>query len=233
MTPTKYENLNRKYKPEKGKGRIKGTKNTKKIYDKGKLVGKVNQYGVEFTTQEIEDLRQAVNSVKRKAKNIRKKNDYISLFLGQDEFGNLRSDKDYLFSTHSYSLTQFRSKEAYHRYMEHLGIMRQRDYVKNNIHEMKRRYALAVEKEIKNPDVTKHIKNMSDEEFAVRVGLGIFEQITFIYNPDDYDGMVSKVLNRMGFGEGSLQVDVTKYVKQPKQKKQKKQVKKKGKKGKK
>ena len=53
MTPKKYQNLNRKYVPEKGKGRIKGTKNAKKIYDDGKLVGKVNQYGVEFTTQEI------------------------------------------------------------------------------------------------------------------------------------------------------------------------------------
>ena len=73
MTPKKYQILNRKYVPEKGKGRIKGTKNAKKIYDDGKLVGKVNQYGVEFTTQEIEDLRQAVNSVNRKAKRLKDK----------------------------------------------------------------------------------------------------------------------------------------------------------------
>ena len=231
MTPPKYENLNRKYKPEKGKGRIKGTKNAKKVYVNGKLTGKINQYGVEFTLQEIEDLRQAVNSVKRKANNVKKKNNYESLFLGQDEFGNIRSDKDYLFSTHSYSITQFRSKEAYHRYMKRLEEMRSRNYVKNNIHEMKRRYAQAVDKELKNPNVTKHIMDMSDEEFAIRIGLGIFEQITFIYNPDDYDGMVSKVLNRMGYGEGSLQVDVSAYVK--KKPKQKKQQKKKGKKGKK
>ena len=231
MTPKKYENLNLKYKPEKGKGRIKGTKNAKKIYVNGKVTGKINQYGVEFTLQEIEDLRQAVNSVKRKANNIKKKNNYESLFLGQDEFGNIRSDKDYLFSTHSYSITQFRSKEAYHRYMERLEEMRGRNYVKNNIHEMKRRYTQAVDKELKNPNVTKHIMDMSDEEFAIRIGLGIFEQITFIYNPDDYDGMVSKVLNRMGYGEGSLQVDVSAYVK--KKPKQKKQPKKKGKKGKK
>ena len=231
MIPKKYQNLNRKYVPEKGKGRIKGTKIAKKIYDDGKLVGKVNQYGVEFTLQEIEDLRQSVYSVTRKANNIKKKNDHISLFLGQDEYGNIRSDKDYLFSTHSYSITQFRSKDAYHRYMERLEEMRNRNYVKNKISEMKRRYALAVEKELKDPNVTKHIMDMSDMEFSVRVGMSVFEQITFVYNPDDYDGMVAKVKNRMGYGEGSLQVDLSKYEK--KKPKPKKQTKKKGKKGKK
>ena len=43
--------------------------------------------------------------------------------------------------------------------------------------------------------------------------------------------MGSKVLNRMGDGEGTLQVDLSKYEK--KKPKQKKQSKKKGKKGKK
>ena len=52
-----------------------------------------------------------------------------------------------------------------------------------------------------------------------------------MYNPDDYDSMVAKVKNRMGYGEGSLQVDLSKYEK--KKPKQKKQSKKKGKKGKK
>ena len=115
--------------------------------------------------------------------------------------------------------------------MERLEEMRNRNYVKNNISEMKRRYALAVEKELKDPNVTKHIMDMSDMEFAVRVGMGVFEQITFMYNPDDYDSMVAKVKNRMGYGEGSLQVDLSMYEK--KKPKQKKQTKKKGKKGKK
>ena len=231
MTPKKYQNLNRKYVPEKGKGRIKGTKNAKKIYDDGKLVGKVNQYGVEFTTQEIEDLRQAVNSVKRKAKRLKEKKDHESLILGVDEFGNLRSDRDYLLSTHSYSITQFKSKQAYINYMERLNKMRQRGYVKDVIHDMKERYAKSIENGIGNKKMANHIREMSNVEFSVRVGMGVFEQITFMYNPDDFDSMVAKVKNRMGYGEGSLQLDISKYEK--KKPKQKKQTKKKGIKGKK
>lgn len=231
MTPKKYEKLNRRYIPEKGKGRIKGTKNADKIYVNGKLVAKVNQYGVEFTIDELEKLRQAVNSVKRKANNLRKKNNYESLILGQDEFGKLRSDKDYLFATHSYSMAQFRTKEAYHRYMERLEKMKKRNYVKDVINDMKERYAKSIENGIGNKKMANHIREMTDIEFSVRVGMGVFEQITFMYNPDDYDSMVAKVKNRMGYGEGSLQVDLSKYEK--KKPKQKKQTKKKGKKGKK
>lgn len=231
MTPKKYEKLNRRYIPEKGKGRIKGTKNADKIYVNGKLVAKVNQYGVEFTLDELEKLRQAVNSVKRKANNLRKKNNYESLILGQDEFGKLRSDKDYLFATHSYSMAQFRTKEAYYRYMERLEKMKKHNYVKNVINDMKERYAKSIENGIGNKKMANHIREMSDVEFSVRVGMGVFEQITFMYNPDDFDSMVAKVKNRMGYGEGSLQVDLSKYEK--KKPKQKKQTKKKGKKGKK
>ena len=231
MTPEKYENLIRRYIPEKGKGRIKGTKNADKIYLNGELVGKVNQYGVEFTLDELEKLRQAVNSVKRKAKNLKAKNNYESLILGQDEYGKLRSDRDYLFATHSYSMAQFKTKEAYHNYMERLERMKKRNYVKDVINDMKERYAKSIENGIGNKKMANHIRTMSDVEFSVRVGMGVFEQITFMYNPDDYDSMVAKVKNRMGYGEGSLQVDLSKYEK--KKPKQKKQTKKKGKKGKK
>ena len=55
--------------------------------------------------------------------------------------------------------------------------------------------------------------------------------LVWVYNPDDYDSMVAKVKNRMGYGEGSLQLDLSKYEK--KKPKQKKQTKKKGIKGKK
>lgn len=223
MSSKKFRNLNTIYKPQKGKGRLKGTKNADKIYDhKGRLIGKVNQYGVEFSTKELEDLRRAVNSVKRKAKNIREKGGAMALLLGYDQHGNLRTDKDYLFSeNHSYSMAQFKTKQAYLNYMERLNKMKTRGYEKEVANEMKRRYILAMKKTqvSSSPefyDVIDHIRNMSLEEFAIRVGQDVFESISYVYNPDDLEEMWEKIKSRVGF-EGGLKIDVDGFYRKMKE----------------
>lgn len=198
---------NRAYKPKKvsveGHGRKKGQKNITKLPDGGLI----NQHGVEFTLAEQKALISKVNSAVRKSKRMREKIDGYSLLLGVEENGMLRSGSDLLFRDWSKSLQQFKTKQAYENYMYLLNRVTERNYQKRVAEEMKRRYTDSLNT-LGMKEESIHVMNMSIEEFAMRVSGNVFEEITFMYNPDDEEAMKERIRSGMNFKGEGLPVDV-------------------------
>lgn len=211
-------NLNKVYKKREGSsGRQNGQKNLEKVYyksgkKKGQLRHAVNEHGVTFTAKEIKELESRVNSVNRKQKRL--KESPIGYMMGWDQKGNLRrSGVDFLAESHSKSLHQFKSKEAYKRYMKRLNEVTKRGYESNMVNEMKRRYKLAINKqfvgeEAERREIMETIDNMSIEEFSSRFGEDIFTEITFVYDIEHKFNKMKEI--RLGLG---LTVDDTRGYK--------------------
>lgn len=201
-------NKNKPYQKKEGSGgRIEGQKNLQKVYYKtgekaGQLKNVTNKYGVTFTAKEIKDLESKVNSVTRKQKRL--KESPIGYMLGWDQKGELRkSGVDFLAYSHSKSLQQFKSKEAYYRYINRLSEVNKRGYETNLVNEMKRRYKLAINKQFVGTELLRRelmatIDDMSIEEFSSRFGEDIFSEITYVYDIEHKFTKMKEI--RLGLG---------------------------------
>lgn len=183
-----------KQKPKKGRqasgktGRSKGDKNVKSLGD-GQFI---NQYGVVFSADEKERIRQAVNSIKRKKKRILSdttgKYDGIKAFLTSNDgsYTGILSDR---LTT---SMNQYETQEALENALERLERMKKRGYEVELMKRVKENYIKTLEPTFKGKDdaFLQHLKKMSPEEFFNRRGSDITNDFLYINsNPRDLDDM--------------------------------------------
>lgn len=173
-----------------GHGRMKGQKNYVKVRDdKGNITGYINEHGVEFTKQELKNLRSGVDTLIKKQN--RMKDSELGLLVGYDMNGKLINDKDRLMTFDGQKgLHQFTSKDQYDRYMEELRTLTNRNYMSDLVNDYKGRYLKTIRNTTDMSDaeyqkIVKHINKMSQKEFALRFGMDLFGTITLYYNNFD------------------------------------------------
>lgn len=173
-----------------GHGRLKGQKNLKRVKDeKGKVIEIINQHGVSFTPQDQKTLKSAVDSLERKRKNLA--NSELGLLVGFDLNGQLTGEKDPIMTREvSKGLQQFKSREEFENCLREIKEFTSKDYIKDLTNDMKSRYIKTIANTTDMTDsefeeIKKAISKMSQKEFAMRFGHGIFGTITLYYERYD------------------------------------------------
>ena len=179
-------------------GRSKGDKNTR--YDDVNQVY-VNQWGVEITKSEREQLRQAVNSVKRKQKRILTdttgKYDTVKLFYSdKGEFRGMLQEL-------STSVNQFKTRKQFEHYMSNLGRWKSRGYETKQMQQVKDNYIKSLEPTFKYeyPEFLDHLKRMSLSEFFQRRSDDLFTDFAYMNSDmqDTEDMYVGQLIHSFGY----------------------------------
>lgn len=167
------------------KGRVSGDRNFKQT---GSKDGFLNQHGVEFTKSEREQIRQAINSIKRKQKKLLNNPEkYKAEITFYSQSGFLNED----FST---SMNQFKSRQHLEFAMKKFNKIRQRGYEKQDMQNVKDSYIKSLSNTF-DSEFIDYLKNMSLTEFFTRRGSDAFQDMTH-YNSDflDDDDVYAKQL---------------------------------------
>lgn len=185
-----------------GHGRMRGQKNLTRIKnEEGKVVEIRNQHGVTFSVAEEKELKSLVDSFYRKRANLA--NSELGLLVGYDHNGQLTGTKDrIMLKEYSKGLQQFRTKEAYDAYKAEIKEFTSRSYFTDLTNDYKNRLLKTIASTTNLTDeefkvVKKQISKMSQKEFAMRFGLGIFGTITAFYERYDKTGKRTKKLEDM------------------------------------
>lgn len=179
-------------------GRSKGDKNVN--YDPVNQVYH-NQFGVDITKEEREQLRQAVNSVKRKQKRINSdtsgKFDAVKVFYS--DHGEARGMLQEL----STSINQFKSRDQFDHYMQSLNRWKQRGYEFKHMQQVKDNYIKSLEPTFMmvDPEFLEHLRKMDLTEFYQRRGDDLFVDFAYVNSDfqDEEDMYMSQIVHSFGY----------------------------------
>lgn len=184
-------------------GRAPGRKNLKKT-DAGNLV---NQYGVQFTTQEKRALENAVNSANRKrARMLKEAATLPRKVAGRDTgdtIGSLQlmgKESDFILSRKTKSLQRFRDREQFDKYMDTLKRVNSKDYLDDRIRLYKRNHMKAIENAYGDEakDVLMKIRMMKPKDYMKMIQQDESLEISYIYDPTARSGKLNQIRASMG-----------------------------------
>lgn len=207
-----------------GKGRQFGSRNYEKEYYKsgkkaGQLKAVTNKHGVRVTANEQQEFNRLVAKANKQAKKLEKSVEGM-LFGMTMSGGNTYIVRHFALMDHTTSLHQFKSKEAFNRYMKELKEVTRvtksgKTVVERQAEEMKRRLILSLDKTMpivesnvesegtitrkRLNEVKRIIKNMSTQEFAARYAEDFFGTLNYFYDElnmntkDNLDELMSKL----------------------------------------
>ena len=184
-------------------GRAQGRKNLKKL-DNGNFL---NEHGVVFTAEDRKKLESAVNRVNRKrVKMIEEEGKLPRLVGGVDTGDKVKSlqlmgkESDFILSRKSKSLQQFKSRDAYDRYMKNLEHINSPDYIDERIRLYKRNHMTALENVFGDEakDIMMKIRMMKPKDYMKLIQSDEDLEVSYIYDPSARSGKLNKIRASLG-----------------------------------
>lgn len=184
-------------------GRKAGVPNLKKT-DAGTLL---NQYGVEFTTQEKRALESAVNSANRKRARMLAEEALLPRKVQGRETGDtvgslqlMGKESDFIIAKRTKSLQRFKSKEDYNRYMQNLKQVNHPGYITERVRMYKRNHMKALEKAFGDDakDVVMKIRMMKPKDYQQMIQSEEMLEINYLYEPSARAGKLNQIRASLG-----------------------------------
>ena len=184
-------------------GRKEGSKNLKKT-DAGTYL---NQHGVEFTPEERKALERKVNNVNRKRMRMLEAEGNLPRLVGGHDTGQkvsslqaMGKESDFIVARKSKSLQQFKSREAYDRYMKNLDIINSPTYIEDRVRAYKRNHMTALENTFGDDakDIIMKIRMMKPKDYMKLMQSDEDLEINYIYGPEARTGKLNKMRASLG-----------------------------------
>lgn len=203
--------LNQAHTNKGKKGRAKGSKN----YTTTPYGTQINEHGFEFTKEEREAWRQAVNRLKRKQKTFTNQKGDVKL---KELILKFYQPNQGLRGNYSTSMTQFRDRDDFEKALARLNKYTKADYVERDVKEhVMENYAKMLEMTgIHNAkDIADYVRNMDYKEFMERISDFVGEDFAYMNSSlqDEDDEYMQKLIHRIGYGEnGFIKTNDGKYL---------------------
>lgn len=194
--------LNQAHVNKGKKGRAKGSKN----YTSTPYGTQINEYGFEFTREERESWRQAVNRLKRKQKTFTNQKGDVKF---KELVLKFYQPNQGLRGNYSTSMTQFRDREDFEKSLERVNKYTKADYIERDVkHHVMENYAKMIELTgmYKAKDMAEYVRNMDYKEFMERTVDFLGEDFAYMNSSlqDEDDEYMQKLVHRIGYGENGF-----------------------------
>lgn len=196
-------------------GRIAGTKNLKRV-DGGYL----NQHGVVFNEAQKKALESAVNQVNTKRKNLLEKEGNLDRTVAGKPTGQkvsqlhlMGKESDFIISRKSKSLQQFKSMEAYEKYLNNLKYINSPTYIDDKTRLYKRNHMKALTNVFGDEakDVIMKIRMMKPEQYRELLQKDEMLEVNYVYDPSDRAAKLNQIRASLGMKEKETPMEDEKY----------------------
>lgn len=175
-------------------GRQTGRKNLKKVHG-----GFENQYGVKFTHEQKTALEKAVNRSNYRHKKMQAEADALNPQNSQLRL--MGKESDFIITRQSKSLQQFKSMEAFEKFMDKQARIQSGEYLDDMTRRYKRNYMTALDNVAGDEakDIKMKIRMMKPEDYRKLVEtVGEELEISYVYDPIARTAKLNRIRSHLG-----------------------------------